>query len=365
MQLGPDRWRVSVDRPKDPLERDKAGKPKRRRYVRIVRGKRRDAIAVLDQLRDLRKQETPGSDSTIRQLAAQWFRTRTPGWSQATHDTTRSWMHHIEPLMDLPVRTLTRRHVTDWHEILRARGVGEPSIYSAHKTLVAILYQAVEWDAVERNVAARMRLPRPRGRADRPPQMDAVNSILAAAPPDIARFLEVVSITGARISEALAIRWQDVDLGARTVTIGGAMRGTSVANYHRGPTKTGKSRTVAIDDDTAAMLGELYLEHAELVNAEPDGYVFRAVADGSRPWHARTVRRRVNRLREDLGLTGEEFWIHGLRHRAATLLLRAGVSVRDAAEQLGHSPEMMLRTYAHATQQANHRAAEILRDSLR
>jgi integrase len=38
---------------------------------------------------------------------------------------------------------------------------------------------------------------------------------------------------------------------------------------------------------------------------------------------------------------------HVLRHTAAARLLTAGVPVKEAAEALGHTPAMLLTTYAH------------------
>ena len=42
---------------------------------------------------------------------------------------------------------------------------------------------------------------------------------------------------------------------------------------------------------------------------------------------------------------------HGLRHTAATHMVRHAVDlgeIRAAADILGHSPDMLMRTYAHA-----------------
>ena len=48
---------------------------------------------------------------------------------------------------------------------------------------------------------------------------------------------------------------------------------------------------------------------------------------------------------------GARGW-HTLRHTVSTRLLEAGVPVTDAAGMLGYSPEMLLSTYAHISDQA-------------
>ena len=49
-------------------------------------------------------------------------------------------------------------------------------------------------------------------------------------------------------------------------------------------------------------------------------------------------------LRDKLGVTEPPY---GLRHSYASLRIREGASITELAEELGHSPQMTLSTYAH------------------
>jgi integrase len=49
-------------------------------------------------------------------------------------------------------------------------------------------------------------------------------------------------------------------------------------------------------------------------------------------------------LRGKLGVTEPPY---GLRHSYASLRIREGASITELAEELGHSPQMTLTTYAH------------------
>ena len=49
-------------------------------------------------------------------------------------------------------------------------------------------------------------------------------------------------------------------------------------------------------------------------------------------------------LRDKLGVTEPPY---GLRHSYACLRIREGASITELAEELGHSPQMTLNTYAH------------------
>ncbi len=65
-------------------------------------------------------------------------------------------------------------------------------------------------------------------------------------------------------------------------------------------------------------------------------------------------------LRARAGLPAARF--HDTRHTYASVLLSGGVSVAAAAEYLGHSPAMLLGTYAHllpADHDRSRRAVEV------
>jgi len=69
----------------------------------------------------------------------------------------------------------------------------------------------------------------------------------------LSAFFHVAAYTGARRGELLNLRWPDVDLGAKTITVTGS---TAVISGERidGTTKSGRTRVVSIDDETIAVL---------------------------------------------------------------------------------------------------------------
>jgi integrase len=52
--------------------------------------------------------------------------------------------------------------------------------------------------------------------------------------------------------------------------------------------------------------------------------------------------------------------LHDMRHTAATLMLQAGVAPVVVAGILGHSPAVLLSTYAHALPNAKRDAVDVL-----
>jgi integrase len=148
----------------------------------------------------------------------------------------------------------------------------------------------------------------------------------------------LVSLRGLRRGEAAGLRWVDVDLEGRSVTINQQRLayGRTVAV---GPPKTVASRrTIALDRTTVAVLrAHRRRQETERAAAGPawrdSGYVF-TTTDGQ-PLHPDFLTRRFRALVGRSGLPPVR--LHDLRHGAASLAHSAGADLKTIQEQLGHS----------------------------
>ena len=68
-------------------------------------------------------------------------------------------------------------------------------------------------------------------------------------------FYRLAAYTGARRGELLHLRWSQVDIDGREITLSGSTAGVEGQGVE-GTTKGGRSRVVAIDGETAAVLRE-------------------------------------------------------------------------------------------------------------
>lgn len=226
------------------------------------------------------------------------------------------------------------------------------SINKMISTLAAILEEAVEYGHVDRNVAAgrRRKLPTLKPRRTYLDQAEHVAALLdGAAALDAERdsvpyrrpLLATLTFAGPRISEALELRWRDVDLADSRLRIRG--------------TKTDAADRVV--DLQPALLDELATLAARDRERRPDLRVFRTSKGGS--LGATNVRKRVlspaiehadERLRE----TGEEpfpegITPHSLRRTFASILVALGKDPAYAMAQMGHTtPGFTLSVYAAA-----------------
>jgi integrase len=131
--------------------------------------------------------------------------------------------------------------------------------------------------------------------------------------------IRLAFVTGIRRGNLLALRWRDVDLEARTVTVE--------------RTKNGRPMIAPIPD--AAVV-----ELKRLPQPSPDALVFegrRGKPHGFRKLWLKTCR--------EAGLAGHNF--HQLRHGTATALARAGVNQASLMAALGHRTLAASARYMH------------------
>ena len=174
---------------------------------------------------------------------------------------------------------------------------------------------------------------------------------------------QLSSVSGARRSELLALRWTDVDLGLGTMTIRRAIV-AGPAGVVEKDTKTHSARRVALDARTVSVLREYRQYLADWaascgVTLEHNCLVFASDVAMSRPCYPDSVSRRFRYACRKAGVEGVR--LHDLRHYVATRLLSAGVDVRTVAGRLGHrSAATTLNVYSHLVPESDREAAEIM-----
>ena len=212
------------------------------------------------------------------------------------------------------------------------------------------LAEAVRRGVLAHNPWEQVKLPRAERRPPATPGRDDFAK-LALCPNDRVRLLLLLAAyTGARRSELLALRWEQVDLKAGTITIGASL------DHQRGQLPTLKEPKTASSRRTIALplvaLSEL--RRARLTANTPGGGRRRietipvfANEDGSW-WAPEAASQAAGRALHELGLPGS---LHTLRHAHATLLLggQGNVSAHVVSRRLGHaSVATTLGLYAHA-----------------
>lgn len=254
---------------------------------------------------------------------------------------------------------LDREDVARWYEQLAEGGLlNKRSITIIRRVRRAALEDAVGEGLIRRNPAARVPVPEKVVKGERPRAVDAwdedqIRTFLVAIEGN--RWAGPIRLTtpyGLRRSELLGLKWDDMDLAARSVRVDEALievEGRPV--WTEGKNERSR-RTFVIDRDTNARLEahrKFQLEERLLAGADWDDQdMVLATQTGNRVSPG-NFDQTLDRLVKKAGVP--RLTSHGLRHTAATHMVRQATDLgelRAVADILGHSPEMLMKTYAHA-----------------
>jgi len=241
-------------------------------------------------------------------------------------------------------------------------GASPRSAQYTHVVLSRALRLAEREGMIGRNVAALVSGPRVRRAEIRPLDPAQARTLLETARGDrLEALYTVATALGLRQGEALALRWQDVDLDARTLRVTATLQrvppmlrgpddGGRGTRYRLEPPKTARSRrTIHLPGVVVTALREhrvRQLEERVGAGAAWQGWDLVFATTIGTPLDARNVSRAFVDLLQRAGLPRIRF--HDLRHSAATLMLAQGVDARTIMETLGHSQiGTTMNTYAH------------------
>jgi integrase len=161
------------------------------------------------------------------------------------------------------VRALQPADLDEFYaRLLRSGGAGggplsAQSVHHVHALLRRLLNQASKWGWCAVSPAAKASPPRVTKHEIQPPAPEEVQKLLLAASErdeDLALFLRLAVVTGARRGELCALRWRDVDLDRRVLSIARSIVGDSNGELIEKDTKTHASRRVALDPETLDLL---------------------------------------------------------------------------------------------------------------
>jgi integrase/recombinase XerD len=239
---------------------------------------------------------------------------------------------------------VTEPIVAEFLAVLRAGEDGYPPLAasSAARALVAArgLHRfAVRDGQLTTDVAHHVHPPAPPRRLPKALPLDRVEALIAACPTEELlgvrdrALLELLYSTGARISEAVGLDLDDVDLADRSAVVHG---------------KGGKQRLVPMGRPSVAAL-EAYLVRSRpaLVQRGRGTPALFLNARGSR-LSRQSAWQVLRNAAERAGVT-EPVSPHTLRHSFATHLLEGGADVRVVQELLGHASVTTTQVYTLVT----------------
>lgn len=310
----------------------------------------------------------PRSGLTVGQYLGQWIDGREHlGLKPLRPSTARMYRSYIEhdivpAIGRLRVDEVTSDDVQRLIEQLLRDGRGPVTVRRIHATLASAFTTARKRKLTILSPAVDLDLPMPKRNKIRAWEASQVDTFLEYAHRRrLGALYELLLLTGLRRGEVTALRWADIDLTRRELTVR-QQRVQLGGKVVEGPVKTdaGQEHSIDLGSDAIGLLVAQRLqqdaERAAWGAAYQDGgYVF-GWEDG-RPFRPAYVSRVFDEIVVEAGLP--HLSLHGLRHQHAALLIEGGADLAIVSKRLGHSTYAITSDfYGHLTRSAGRAAAE-------
>lgn len=306
-------------------------------------------------------------------------------------DTTRQryagiFEHNVTPhigqkrMAEVTPSDLAALYATLGSKKARQRGgdgaLSGATIATVHSVVRALFTFAVDVEGDFPTNPAASRAARPKVDRTPPPRkslsIEEVERFVGLARgenPEIATAVMLSAYLGTRRGETVALRWSDIDFDAGTITVRRSVSKTADYGTRVKSTKTGKLRTIPLDPHTRAELKRIQAEQRktrlafgkgwrgaetaseDYITAGPDGAPLMPDRFGS------VFRALCKSKRQGIpaGITP-----HLLRHAWVSQMIALGFDAVTIAAMSGHSPDVLLRVYAHAFDARKREAMEAL-----
>jgi len=232
----------------------------------------------------------------------------------------------------------------------KRKGYASSTLHSIRVTLAKVLQTAVECGYLERNPARGIQIGDREARKERrflaPTQ---IQELLTKLSEPCRTIVATAVLTGMRIGEILALRWNRLDFLRRNIEVS-----ETFSNGEFGTPKTRSSRRVI--PMSSVLHGAFETHRAGCRRTMPQDLVF-CTTKGT-PLSPKNLYNRVLAPACDSANLPRVSW-HSFRHGNATLLGEVGESIKTAQAILGHSDiETTLNTYMHAIPDSQRRAVD-------
>jgi len=234
------------------------------------------------------------------------------------------------------------------------RKVGGETATGALRALSGLLTYAVDEELISQNpVAALPKKRRPKRKSPKSQRKEhrflkaeERDRLLGAMTPTYEPVAFVAVWTGLRENEVLGLTWGDVDLKGKKIHLRAQLsRPTKDHPAVHVSLKTEEIRDVDIlNPDLGAFLRKHKLASK---HSQDTDYIF--CTESGRPLHYRNLGKAFTKAADKAKLNPagkRKLRFHDLRRTYASVLLKGGCDIPWVADQLGHSPAVLLETYA-------------------
>ncbi|CCX37779.1 putative uncharacterized protein [Clostridium sp. CAG:1013] len=243
--------------------------------------------------------------------------------------------------------------------------IQEATVQKYLTVVSAVLSDAKRNEIISKNPARMIDLPETKRRQQFIPTDEQAQDLILALldePYHYKLFYVLAMYTGCRRGELCALRWNDfviVEKYRSVLTVSRSRTVVAGQGVVEGPTKNGRSRTIALSEDMTSLVQGFCYYQREIAmenGRELSPYLF--VNEKGQPIHPDTFTKHLRLIFEENGFP-DTFHLHTLRHYFVSAMLHEGVDKQTVAEMAGHGDTSFLeRTYCHPQMALKEQAAE-------
>lgn len=309
-------------------------------------------------------------DTTFETYATRWLE-RQVKYAPGTLASYRRMLERVYPyigaikLGELRPMALENMMIELRKRTHQGKPIREATVQKYLTVVSAVLSDAKRNEIIQRNPARMIDLPDTEHRQQFIPTDDQAQELILALldePYHYKLFYVLAMYTGCRRGELCALRWKDfviVEKYRSVLTVSRSRTVVAGQGVVEGPTKNGRSRSIALSEDiTSLVRGFCYYQReiAERQGRELSPYLF--VNEKGQPIHPDTFTKHLRLIFEENGFP-DTFHLHTLRHYFVSTMLHEGVDKQTVAELAGHGDTSFLeRTYCHPQMALKEQAAE-------
>jgi integrase len=246
------------------------------------------------------------------------------------------------------------------HEEKENKDLSESYLHIIFSLLNQAFKKAVAWGLIKTNPmenAQKISVKNNKSKKNKAWTKEEVNIFLEAASKKglVAPFLVDV-VTGIRRGELLGLKWEDIDFKNKTITVNGTLyrrKGEGLKYKQKTKTDSSDNRVIPIPDTVVEVLkkekalqDEMKKKFGNSYNSE--NFIF--INDKGEPIDPDYLTRKFREIVRTLNV--KQINLHGLRHTAATLLMKLGVHAKIVSDILGHSRvQVTLDFYSHSNEE--------------
>lgn len=263
---------------------------------------------------------------------------------------------HIRPYFapkKLTLSKLNPQHLQDYYNLKLQEGQAVNTLKKHHAVIHGALQEAVKKRLLAFNPADQVTFPR-QNRQDRfhgtAYTAEQARQLLEAFKGDVLEPAVILGLCyGLRKSEALGLRWSDIDFEAGTLTVQNTVTRMKTLIEHEQTKSAASKRVLYLMPDTVTYLKQLHQQQESNHQFLGKGYTLSdhiCVWPDGRPVSPDYVSQHFKRVLVKNNLQIIRF--HDLRHTAGSLLMNNGASVKQVQEFLGHEKaSTTLDIYTH------------------